>query len=567
VASLAFSDQVAAVNRVAAQLKDQDLADVVVAEYHDGAPAGADSSTLAQEVAKSATFAQIVQSTAADVDVIFTGHTHQAYSWVGAVPGVPGATRPVIQTGSYGTNVGRVVLTLDAATKQVTSAYGSLVPVASTTETDAQLAAVYPRVAAVKTIVDAALANAQVVGATEVGKVSADITTAFSGGSYVGGVYTGGSRDDRAEASTMGTLVSNALRDTLKDLSTPPDFGVVNPGGLRDELYYGLDGGIVTFEEAKLVLPFDNSVVTVTLTGEQVVTMLEQQWQRDQAGHLPSRPYLQLGLSDDVRYTFTEADATCTGATPPNTPVPCKKGTVTGVTIDGVPIEPDAEYTVATFNFLAAGGDNFWVMAEGDMVDTGMMDWEGFRDYLTAASPLSPDFARAGVVVEDLSPDAATAGLRALGTGASALTAKAAVGSTDTLELRVSRMDLHSLGAPANTTLKAYWNDSTEVIGEATVTDGAAEIDAAIPTDVLGPGVLTLVAEPSGTSISVGVVVVAQEGEEPEPQDPGDNGDDKAGGKLPVTGSSDIVALVGAALALVAVGAVLTTRRRKGIAG
>ena len=88
----------------------------------------------------------------------------------------------------------------------------------------------------VKATVDAALANAKVVGDQPVGKISADITTSFKGGSYVDGKYAGGERDVREQESTLGDLVANALRDGIPADQGKPDLGIVNPGGLRDEL-------------------------------------------------------------------------------------------------------------------------------------------------------------------------------------------------------------------------------------------------------------------------------------------------------------------------------------------
>src|SRR5690606_37397610 len=108
-------------------------------------------------------------------------------------------------------------------------------------------------VAEVAQIVEDALAYSDEVGSAVVGSASADITTAFSGGSYVNGVYVGPGptpttgRDDRGNESTLGNLVANALLDTLADeVYGGADIGVVNPGGLRAELF----AGEITFAEA-----------------------------------------------------------------------------------------------------------------------------------------------------------------------------------------------------------------------------------------------------------------------------------------------------------------------------
>lgn len=210
--------------------------------------------------------------------------------------------------------------------------------------------------AQVSQIVDDALAHAQEVGARQVGSITADITTAYRDGEYVDGIYTGGSRDDRSSASTLGTLVANSLRDTLQ---TPErggaDFGVVNPGGLRADLLYG-DDGVITYAQANAVLPFVNNLWTTSLTGAQVKTLLEQQWQRTASGEVPSRPYLQLGLSDNVTYTFDASRD--------------EGDRITSVSIDGQPLDTQRTYVVGTFSFLAQGGDNFHVLKDGTNTKT-----------------------------------------------------------------------------------------------------------------------------------------------------------------------------------------------------
>ena len=72
----------------------------------------------------------------------------------------------------------------------------------------------------------------------------------------------------------------------------------MNPGGLRDDLD-GLGGRLptdVTYKQAAAVQPFANTLVNMDLTGAQIQTVLEQQWQRDAGGNVPSRPFLRLGI-------------------------------------------------------------------------------------------------------------------------------------------------------------------------------------------------------------------------------------------------------------------------------
>jgi len=481
IAGLEFGDPVEAVNRVTAQLTDGDPlngeADIIVAEFHEGAGAGIpDGSTLEEEVAHGGAFADIVTTTSPDVDVIFTGHTHKQYAWQAPVPGATdGSTRPVLQTGSYGEFLGKVTLDVDLATGDVVASDAVNVPRTKTPED--QLVATFPRVAEVKTIVDEAVAYADEIGSEPVGSVSADVTTAFSGGTVVDGVYTGGTSGDRSEASTMGTVVGNALRDSLSTLPAAPDFGVVNPGGLRADLLYGADG-VVTFAEALAVLPYSNDLTIVTLTGEQVVTMLEQQWQRGADGSVPSRPYLQLGLSDNVTYTYESvpdpADATRT------------VGKISSVTIDGEPIDLAADYRIGTFSFLAAGGDNFRVFSEASAtINTGLLDWEGWVQYLEDSSPVAPSYARTGVQVSGVELEAG---------------ASLPLEAGKTTSVTLSRADLHSLGSPVNTTVAADLDGTA--VGSSSFTDGSTTVEVSVPTDATnGAQLLTLTAAPSGTTV------------------------------------------------------------------
>lgn len=496
IADLDFGDPVEAVNRVAAELSDGDEAngeaDVVVAEYHEGAGAGTpDGATLEEEIAAGGAFADIATQTSGDVDVIFTGHTHKQYAWYGpAVPEASGEwTRPIVQTGSYGENIGKVTLTYDPATDAVSALAGSNVkrvaPAAGQTQAqlDAALVAQYPRVAEVKAIVDAALAEAAVVGNQPKGSVTADITTAFAGGGYTGagGTYAGGTRDDRSKESTLGNLVADSLLETLSSAERGgAQIGVVNPGGLRAELLYAPDGTI-TYAEANAVLPFVNNLWTTTLTGDQVVTMLEQQWQTNADGTIPSRPYLQLGLSDNVTYTYDESR-----------PLGDR---ITSVTVDGAAIDPAAEYRIGTFSFLAQGGDNFRVLAEGSgTTDSGLIDRDAWIAYLEAHPGLSPEFDERAVGVPEL-PEEVTAGTE--------------------LAFGVTGLNLTSLGSPLNTSLDVRLDGTS--IGSATVTDGAAQVAVTVPAGTTaGEHVLTLVAAPSGTTVTLPVTVAAAE--EPEPE-------------------------------------------------
>lgn len=512
ISTLDFGDPVAAVNRVATQLSDGNAAngeaDVIVAEYHEGAGAGTpDGSTLEQEVAHGGAFADIVTKTHAAVDAIFTGHTHKQYAWMASVPG--GGSRPIVQTGSYGENIGQIELTVDPATMAVSAATPANVKRLAPTDSDGDkkisaeeqkafddaLAAKYPRVGEVKKIVDAALAEAKVKGSVPVGEVKEDITTAFTGGSFVNGEYSTtpadpkipAARDDRSSESTLGNLVADSLVASLSDPARGgAEIGVVNPGGLRADLMYagetGSDtnkDGVITYAEANAVLPFVNNLWTLTLTGAQFKELLEQQWQTNADGTIPSRPYLHLGLSENVSVT---QDA--------NKPLGSR---ITSVRVDGKPLDLDKGYRIGTFSFLAQGGDNFRVFKAGtDVKDSGLIDRDAWIDYLKAHKPVAPSFDRRQVFTENM-PTRVKPGNR--------------------YTFTLNKLDLTSLGSPKNeyvtAALKAADGSGTATdLGKFAVTNGSAAVSLEINGAVPAGRVVELVAFPSMTTVTLPVLPV-----------------------------------------------------------
>jgi 5'-nucleotidase len=483
ITELEFGDSVEAINRVAAKITADKLADVIIVENHDGAGSGApEGSTLEQEVAAGGPFAKLVNETSPEVDAIFTGHTHKQYAWDAPVldgNGQPtGRTRPIVQTGSYGEFIGQIQLTIDTKTMHVTGYKAGNVKrtVPTTTETAADLVTKYPRVAAVKAIVDKAVADAAVIGNQPVGKVTADITTAFTPATAT----SPASRDDRASESTLGNLVADSLVDALKapDLGAA-EIGVVNPGGLRNELYFAPDGTI-TYAEANAVLPFVNNLWTTSLTGAQFKTLLEQQWQTNPDGTVPSRAYQQLGLSKNVNYTYDAARAA--------------GDRITSIRVNGSLIDPARSYRVGTFSFLATGGDNFRIFKEGTGTkDSGLVDRDAWIKYLQEHNPAAPDFARRTVAVVN--------------------TTAAEVKAGDSITLAVSKLDLTSLGSPVNTSLAASFTDAAGTVtplGTIPVSAGAAAVDVKVPAGVAaGAGTLVLTAAESGTVVKTAVLVAS----------------------------------------------------------
>ncbi|PUA79176.1 hypothetical protein C7S10_20795 [Nocardioides currus] len=453
VAGLTFTDPVAAVNKEVARLEGAAVdCDATIATYHEGAPKPASAASQAQQEAETPVFKHITQDTVAAVDVIYNGHTHQKYAYNNG--------RPVIQAGNYGESLGRLDMTIDTDANTVSVVSAAVLDRVATADNT------LPRVAAVKTVVDAAIAAANVIGDKKVGTISADFSRADAD------LATPGVQEDRGNESTIGNLVADALREVkIPAAAKTPVIGVTNPGGLRADLLYAGDlstspenaDGVVTFEEANAVLPFVNNVSYVDVTGATLKKILEQQWQPASA----SRPFLALGVSKNVQTILD-----------PTRPVGDR---VVSVTIDGAALDPAKTYTVSTFSFLAQGGDNFTAFLEGKAVDTGAIDRDLWIDgFFKDGTTKSPSAVKRQVTAAGL---------------------KAAYRSGEKATVVFSNLDINSLGIAPNTKLdlvKTNRDNSTLTFGSVPVANGGAR---AVFT-VRGGKQLSFVAQGSKTTVA-----------------------------------------------------------------
>lgn len=490
VAMLDFGDPVAAVNGITAQLSDgrdaNGEADIIIAAYHEGASR---EGSLAEQEAASTIFRALVEATSPRVDVIFNGHTHLAYVHQARLPGrasagigAPSAetsaalaageggtllrggrlagTRPVMQSGAYAALIGKVSLEIDPATHRAfSSRLENLEPRPGAGSTLA-------RVKKVAALLDWALAEAEEIGQEVIGTTTAAISRAVDltpDGQVVD--------DNRSLESPLTNLVANMFRDRLADPGRGgARIGVQNPGGTRADLL----AGALTYSEAADVLPFANTLMTARLTGAQFKTLLEQQWQPPGA----SRPYLQLGLSDNVAYTYDASRA--------------EGDRITSITIDGAPLDREAEYVVGSSAYLIGGGDNFTVFtAAGERRDSGLSDLEEWVEYIKGSAALAPSFAKQAVQV---SPTPMTL----------------MIGRPQ--PIRIGCLDFAKISdAVPNTRLTARIDDT--LVGSAKIADGAADLNLSLPPG-LGKGFKTLAitASPTGTTLRIPVEVLATGG-------------------------------------------------------
>jgi 5'-nucleotidase len=337
-AGLEFRDEAETVNALVPELKARGVEAIVVLIHEGGLPTG----DYNECPGISGAIVDIVRKFDRAVDVVVSGHTHQAY--VCEIDG-----RLVTSGDKYGTIVTAIDLKLDPATRDVISAKADNVIVrtgtyASDPEQTALLEA-YDKVAA-------PLANRRA------GTVSETLSRTPT---------------DTGE-SALGDIIADAqLAATKAAASGGAVLAVTNPGGIRTDITKKEDGA-VTYADVFASQPFRNQLVTLTLTGSQIKTMLEQQWAD------PKRPRI-LQVSKGFTYTWD-------GARPTGDHVMADRMSLNGQRIDAA-----ASYRVTVNNYLAVGGDGFTALKDGTAPQFGIYDVDALYGYFQANSPIAPEAA------------------------------------------------------------------------------------------------------------------------------------------------------------------------------
>ena len=374
------TDIVDEVNAAADRLKDPggcdspEGCDLVIELVHEGAATPALSA-----LTDDSTFARIVNGANADVDAIVSGHTHLKYNhelpvqqWIDQHRAV--TKRPVVSAGQYGSYLNQLEFDFEPGTDNLLDVRQHVLAMKD-----------YDADAATKSIVDDAVRNANLQGARTIGSESGPFQRARRKDPA-----TSSGVENRGGESTLGNQVAEIQR-----WKTGAQIAFMNPGGLRADLMgTGTYPSDITYRQAADVQPFANTLVTLDLTGDQIRTVLEQQWQRDPDGNVPSRPFLRLGTSKGFQFSYD--------------PTRPEGDRITGMWLDEHPIKAATTYHVAATNFLVEGGDNFRGLTAGThQQDTGFTDLQATVDYLEAHPTVSPDFAQHAVdlAVTSTTPD------------------------------------------------------------------------------------------------------------------------------------------------------------------
>lgn len=306
-AGLEFLDEVETLKAV---LDELPLCDLVVVLSHCGV--GSDEEPGEDE--------RIAKALAGRIDVIVGGHSHTRLPEGKRVAGVL-----IVQAGSRAQSLGRVDLEVTPGQPRQVEASARLLPAGD---------------------------DLPGVLAPHLDRVREEASRP------VGRLIEGISREGE-DASALGNLITDQMRE-----ASQADLAFTNRGGIRGSLREG----VLLFEDVYQVLPFANSLVTVQLTGAQVLEAL----QTSISGRAGSR--LEVSGAEVIYARRAEG-----------------KHEVLQVTVGGQPLDPARTYTVALNDFLADGKDGYPVFKQGKARrSTGRPLRALLLSFLSSHSPYAP---------------------------------------------------------------------------------------------------------------------------------------------------------------------------------
>jgi 5'-nucleotidase len=362
VAGLKFTDEAAAINAEAARLKAQGV-QALVAIIHEGGDTGTPGLPLEWNDAgcanpRGAIF-DINRQLSADIDVLFSAHTHQGYRCV-----IDG--RPVMQATALGRGVSVADVVINPKTGDVDRALTTHrnLPVFNA-GSDATLKAAI--IASEPAPWGAVLASVQPVA--EVGErvamyAKAAAPRAQAPVGRINGAFERLARSD----SSAGRLIADAQWMATKSADRgAAEFALMNPGGVRSDLRCegGATACTITYGQAFTMQPFGNSLVVMTLKGAQIKQLLEDQQRTDRTGASFLAPSSSLTYRWNGKAGYGQR--------------------VEDLRVGGQPLDLNRDVRFTVNSFLADGGDGHVGLKAGRNRLGGDLDLDALTALLKSA--------------------------------------------------------------------------------------------------------------------------------------------------------------------------------------
>lgn len=276
------------------------------------------------------------------IDVIVGGHTHTEVNEALLV-----GDTIIVQAGGYSDNVGRLDLTIDSADNQISKHSFKLIPVNKKKRVKYNKKKYYMYVD--KGYVE----DKEILKAMEPFLAKADERLSEPIG-QAGVALMGSKTESRSRETNLGNFITDAMRD-----KTGADIAFQNGGGIRASI----SPGAITYRDILTVQPFGNTLVLVDMTGAQIMDALN---------------YAATKVGEGAFLHVSGLKWTISG------------GKAENVMIANKPVDLGKTYKVVTNNFMAAGGDGYAMLKPLPQEDTGFVDADAFKDYVTKFDKIEP---------------------------------------------------------------------------------------------------------------------------------------------------------------------------------
>lgn len=198
----------------------------------------------------------------------------------------------------------------------------------------------------------------------------------------------------RTGEAAIGNLIADAMLLWLDQQGKGVDIATVNGGSIRFNAATRPEGiysaGMLTRQDVKDMLPFDNTLVILVMSGAEIKTAFERSialWP-DTAGG-----FLQVSRGFQVIYDTT-AEAQVVGEGAEGIEFIASPGArVVSMSLNGQPLVAEQSYRLAAMSFVAGGGDSFVSFAqvpEANREDTGVTGATALEFLLNSQSPVAP---------------------------------------------------------------------------------------------------------------------------------------------------------------------------------
>ena len=347
---LRFLDEVETVNALVPQIRVQGIEAIVVLWHQGGLQSGGFDECVNFESDNG--FKEMVERFDAAIDVVISAHTHVHY-----VCHFGG--KLVTSANSFGTMLTEIDLKLDRVSRDVAGKSARNHLVNPTGPRDQRLAApLETYVALAKPLENRIVAKA--TRELELNRVALDETE-------IGNLVADAHQSAGPISKNRGDNPSlSAAHFVVND---PQAIAFNNPDSVRSPLIPAADGS-VTYGDLFKIQPFQNNLVSMTLTGAQIKEALEQQFTGDRVRI--------MGVSRGFAYSWD------------NSRQKGDKIIADSITLNGIVIKPDERYRIIAISFLAAGSEGFRVFPKGTDRVVGLLDVDALDNYLSAASPYTP---------------------------------------------------------------------------------------------------------------------------------------------------------------------------------